>query len=265
MKKLNILFLLTLIFISYSCSKNESLNPSNSGKKLVKSVQFYVNGYGNQSVEEWKFIYQNDKIVNIVQTGAYYKSFLDINYIDAFNTKIKVYSDSFKNDSFLTREVFITYNTNKEVVYDSTLYYDWQHNIVTRNVRKYQYNGNIIEINTSYNGIALGSTKYTIQNENIILDGSISNIGDIEKKYDNYTNPLYRLKSIFGYFFQSSNGNLGYKPFSKNNLVFEKYPYFPQDPSPTDYIYTNQYDNQGDLTSMSCNISNTYSLKFTYY
>jgi hypothetical protein len=266
MKKTNLLFAVIAFFIALSCSKSSTSSSSSSGQKKVKTVEFYNYSIGNQMVQGYKFIYQNDKIVNIIQKGTSYNSFSEISYIDSYNTKIKVYTDTIKDDSFLSNDVFIKYNSNKEVIYDSTLVYDWQHNIVSRIVRKYQYNGNILEVNTTNNGINIITQKYTIQNENIILDDRL-----IEKKYDNYINPLYRLKFIFGYLHYLTAGYLGDKTFTKNNLVLEKYPNLPPnhpnyEPDPAkDNILTCQYDNQGDLISTTSNIPFTLSLKFTYY
>lgn len=237
MKKTNLLMAVIFLLLLFSCSKDASTSSFSSGQKMVKTVQVYDTS-SNMVVEEWLFTYDNnERITSLVKKGWTGPIYMDINYVDPYNTIVTSYEDSNKVASKKFSLSYIKYNTKGDVIYDSTVIND---SIVS--ITNHQYYGDSVRI-TRPNIILASNIIYGFDSRFRILNENYS-----QYTYDSNINPLYRLKPIFGYLFTPVfDPVLRWDITSKNN-VLQRHPI---------------YNSQGDLTSFE--IHETIFLKFTYY
>jgi hypothetical protein len=249
MKKTNLLFAVIAFFIALSCSKSSTSSSSSSGQKKVKTVKKYDVFGNNRLTEEWFFSYDNnERISSIIKKDKWTGEaiFEEISYVDPYNTVVTTYKDSIKIVSKKYSISYIKLNSNGNVIYDSTVIEDSVVSITNHN-----YYGDSVWIKRPYkvwnnyrNSILDIDKRFKVINENY---------SDVRYTYDTKANPLYRLKSIFGYYYNPSFWHNGPGiEISKNNIL-EKNPV---------------YNNQGDLFScylFKSNSGENIRFEFTYY
>jgi hypothetical protein len=244
MKKTNLLFAVIAFFIALSCSKSSTSSSSSSGQKKVKTFKLYNNA-DNKLLEEFIFQYKNGKLSGIIQNNDFFGNvYMDIKYIDPYNTFVTTYKDTNKLSSQIYGIYLIKYNSVGDVIFDSTVHYPIFQRDTFILKRSYQYYSDSIKVNYSNRGI----DNIIVKNENLV---NLYN-------YDNNINPLYSLKPVFGHLFLPYNNSYFSSYFiTKNNLI---------NIGLNNNIYFNCnciYDIQGDL--VSCKEYQDRNIKYTYY